>query len=105
MKRMIAITRRREQRMEGAKINEEVTMATHEGIDYYIKAKADWPQVTVLAIPPVLPSTKPQGPVRTTTDWHQVSTELEREHNELAGKSKSSQKRSWMAPGRHWALC
>ena len=53
--------------MHAASINKEVIMATHDAVDFTVKAKADWPEVTVLAETTKLPSAKPLGPVRPRT--------------------------------------
>ena len=62
--------------LDKASINKEVVMATHEAIDYSVKAQVDWPEVTVLAATPTLPTQKPQGPIRTRTDWDGVRSSI-----------------------------
>ena len=70
-------------------INGEVTMATHEGVDFMVKRKVDWPQVRILADTPTLPTVKPRGPVRPGPHWEQLCRTFEEAGKRCSGKSKT----------------
>ena len=71
-----------------AKLNEEVTMATREAVDFSVKGKPEWPQVRILADTPGLPTIKPHGPVRPGTDWRMVCQTIDETTPLCQGKGK-----------------